>query len=464
MKIAFTAQEYQADGSFQVKDYDFNGSVEQGWTVNCDGQLKLEVGAGYRPLRSQQCGVCSTDLARRFLPFPLPQVLGHEVLALDESGTRQVVEINASHSARGIQTDCAFCNNGLASHCPDRIVLGINALPGGFGPYILAPVNAIIPVPDQISSRAAVLVEPLAAALHALTTIDPQNGDSIAVVGPRKLGMLVLAAARAYRSMRAVDFNIIALARRQEILDVALQIGADEVHLVEGNGKNLPDCLADVVIDTTGTPEGLLLALRLARREIHLKSTHGQAVAGLKHLTQLVVDELAIERFESLDNTSDLKVAWLANKTPPSEFVPGALYKGKATDILAKIESESPGSKLPRVDVAVVDTLEQIDSAIRPQVGREVSLVRPRGTIVLYPNEVFTGSPITKAIMDRGLKLTSSRCGDFRTALSLMAADPGLLEIGNRLITHQFSAEHLTQAFATAASTKCIKAVVEQDL
>ena len=28
--------------------------------------------------------VCSTDLARRFLPFPLPQVTGHELIARDE--------------------------------------------------------------------------------------------------------------------------------------------------------------------------------------------------------------------------------------------------------------------------------------------------------------------------------------------------------------------------------------------
>ena len=38
--------------------------------------------------------------------------------------------------------------------------LGIHDLPGGFGPYLLAPVNAVLPVPEAIGPECAVLVEP----------------------------------------------------------------------------------------------------------------------------------------------------------------------------------------------------------------------------------------------------------------------------------------------------------------
>ncbi|MEZ5366567.1 MAG: hypothetical protein R2748_30570 [Bryobacterales bacterium] len=76
-------------------------------------------------LRSERCGVCSTDLARRFLPFPLPQITGHEVVALDEHGTRYAVEINAPPIARGVETDCPFWCRLMPNHCPDRLVLGI---------------------------------------------------------------------------------------------------------------------------------------------------------------------------------------------------------------------------------------------------------------------------------------------------------------------------------------------------
>src|SRR5207249_2809327 len=104
-----------------------------------EGREHLRLGPGYRLLRVSRCGVCATDLARRQLPFPLPQVTGHEVVAVADDGTPVVVEINASHAARALPPDawCADCRRGLGTHCPDRLVLGIHDLPGGFGPWLL---------------------------------------------------------------------------------------------------------------------------------------------------------------------------------------------------------------------------------------------------------------------------------------------------------------------------------------
>jgi threonine dehydrogenase-like Zn-dependent dehydrogenase len=76
-----------------------------------------------------------------------------------------VVEINAGHDACGVEHDCSFCANGLPTQCPERVTMGICELPGGFAPWILAPAAAIIPIPKAVSTYAAVLTEPLAAAL-----------------------------------------------------------------------------------------------------------------------------------------------------------------------------------------------------------------------------------------------------------------------------------------------------------
>ena len=464
MTIEFAAPEYQADGSFRVTAYAFEGTSDQGWAVKREGRPHLALGPGYRLLRSAACGVCATDLARRFLPFPLPQILGHEVLAVDDDGGRHVVEINASHATRGVDTPCPFCQSCLAIHCPQRLVVGIHDLPGGFGPYLLAPVNAVFPVPDAIPSSSAVLIEPLAAALHAVTKVNPRDGDCIAVLGPRRLGMLVLAALRAYRSTRQLKFKIMALARRRELLDVAAEFGADTGLVVEGGGEGLPDGLADVVIDTTGTPEGFALALRLARREVHLKSTHGRPAAGLQHLTQLVVDEIMIGRFEPQD-IADRTVAWLASDPPPSEVAARRLLCGEAATLLAELEGMPAASGLPRADAVVVDSVEQIDRAIRPRDGQAASLVRPRGTVLVRPNaDAQRASALVEAVVDRGLTLTSSRCGDFKAALALMMGDPELGRVGDRLITHRFPANRIAEAFETAASPACLKAIIEQDI
>ena len=55
-------------------------------------------------------------------------------------------------AARGDLVQDAFCDSGIPTHSPTRLVLGIDRLPGGFGPFILAPQNAIVPY-EKISDR-----------------------------------------------------------------------------------------------------------------------------------------------------------------------------------------------------------------------------------------------------------------------------------------------------------------------
>jgi threonine dehydrogenase-like Zn-dependent dehydrogenase len=453
MHIVFPATEYRADASFQIAMYDWEGSPDRGWNVTREGGPHLELGPGYRPLRVISCGICSTDLARRYLPFPLPQVIGH------------VVEINASHAARGLETDCPFCRAGLTTHCPDRFTLGIDRLPGGFGPHILAPIHAVIPVPAAIPDLSAVVVEPLAAALHAVTTVEPRDGERVAVLGPRRLGLLVVAALAAYRVSRGRTYRILALARRPELIERARTFGADTGLLVGDSGEGLPTDLADVVIDTTGNPEALSLALDLARREVHVKSTHGRPSAGLHHLTELVVDELRIARFDARADFRAQVVAWLASDSPPAGFEARRLLAGEPAAVLTRMEEEAPGpGGLPRADVAVVDDLAGVDRAIRPRHDREVSLVRPQGTILIRPDARHrVASPLLDAVLGRNLVVSSSRCGDFHTALDLMASDPGLVRVGERLVTHRFRVSALAEAFRIAASDACVKAVVDQE-
>lgn len=464
--LAFDALDYGSDQSFAPARYRFDGD-ERGWRVWHDGRQAMQLGAGYRLLASRLCGVCSTDLARHHLPFPLPQVTGHEVLAVDERGRRVVVEINASHAARGVAADCAFCRAGLATHCPERLVLGIHDLPGGFGPWILAPVAACVPVPDAVPDATAVLVEPFAAALHAVRTVAPRAGDRIAVLGPRRLGLLVLAAFAAERRRSGVAFELVALVRDAGLQDRARELGADTAVVVDDLASGLADLAFDVVVDTTGNPDALPTAVRLARREVHLKSTHGRPAAGLRHLTELVVDELSLRPlradepcWQQLRTAAAPRVAWLPASPPPPWLTATAdVRTGPAAALAASFAADRDG--LPRADVAVAANAAEVDAAIRPVAGSEDALVRPRGAILLAPDADSGGSPLLAAIVRRGLVLAGSRCGDFRAAMDLLAADPALRGLGDRLVTHRFAAADLPAAFATARSRACIKALVE---
>lgn len=470
--VTFEALDYTAERTFAPASYRIDGDA-RGFTVWRNGRHWLELGPGYRLLRTRACGVCSTDLARHHLPFPLPQVIGHEVLALDERGERYVVEINASHHARGLADDCPFCRSGLPTHCPERRTLGIHDLPGGFGPWFLAPIDACLPVPTNVPDSAAVLVEPFAAALHAVRRLQPRAGDRLAVLGPRRLGMLVLAALAGVRKERqqgGEDFTVVALVRDPQLAAMARSFGAADVQVVDDRASELPDGAFDAVVDTTGNPRALATAVRLARREVHLKSTHGQPSCGLRQLTGLVVDELTLARFpieanglpSAFANGSQRpRLAWLPDTAPPAWLLARADVLRGTPEALATVLWSTPHG-LPRADLAVAASAAEIDAAIRPVPGREDPLVQPRGTILVCPSTA-PSSPLLDAVTTRSLRLSSSRCGDFHSALALLAANPGLQRIGEQLISHRFAARDLAAAFAMAGSRASVKVVVDHD-
>ncbi len=457
MPVEFDAYEFRQDETLVGRKFALEGDEAAGWKLFRDGSPALAVGPGYRLLRTRLCGVCSTDLARAYLPFPLPQITGHEVVAVDDDGARYAVAINASHWARGLDdAGCAFCLNGLPEHCPNRLVLGIHDLPGGFGPRILAPLRAVYRLPDAVTDDAAVLIEPLAAALNAANRIELKAGDSVAVLGPRKLGLLVIAALDAVRRQRNLDIEIVALARRARLLDLSRELGADRAVDISSGA---PAAAFDVVIDATGSPQGLETAIRAARREVHLKSTNGRPAAGMEHLTELVVDELSILPYRPADLPADAWIGW----TAASETAPARQNLVRAPSAHAlQHEIARLRPELPRVDAAVADSRQGLVALIRPRPDSELSPVLPRGAIYLAGRLAGEHEgPLLQAVSKRGLRLTSSRCGDFAQAIALMLAEPKLLDLPSRMITHRFGADAVPAAFEAARSPECIKAVVE---
>lgn len=475
--ISFKAPEYQSDGSFQEIEYRFEGDEKSGWTIFRNGQKQMELGEGYTAVKSLYCGVCSTDLARRFLPYPLPQIIGHEVVGIKDNKP-VVIEINASPLARHIETKDPFSLHGLHTHSPERITLGIDRLPGGFAPWILAPVDAIVEVPKQVSALAASLTEPFAASLQGVDATPIKNGDSVAVLGPRRLGMLIIAALAGYRKERKLNFKITALIRHENLRALCLKMGANEV---VDTRNPIPDSTYDVVFDTTGKQEGFAEALRMARRSVSLKSTNGQETLGLKHLTDLVVDEMAILPY----NVNQLEYTW-PDEGPRSNVniyvapgVPETIVSemkekdaatgkkrtyhrvdAKETAVKIRAGMQLEGSIVPRFDLAIASSLAEMDQIIRPLEGIEFSILRPRGAIL------FTGSStsaLTDALNQKSMEIRTSRCGDFHRTMKLLSEQPEIAATFEKdMITHKYKLDSIRTAFETAAdSNKSVKVIVE---
>ncbi|EMY71730.1 alcohol dehydrogenase catalytic domain-containing protein [Leptospira vanthielii] len=478
MNLKFRAKDYTSDDSFESAEYEYFGNEKEGWEIKRNGQPYLHLGPGYIPLKTISCGVCSTDIDRRFLPFPLPQIIGHEVLAEglgENQGKQFVVEINDTFEARGDKDIDSFCKEGIPTHSPERRVLGIDRLPGGFGPYILAPIHAAISL-EGVSPKAAVLMEPFAAALQAILASPPKPGDHVAVLGPRRLGSLILAALASYRKTNKANFRITAITRHDHLVSLSKAMGADEVvDLRNTEISNLKDQF-DIVYDTTSTASGFESALQIAKREVHLKTTNGQVMAGIAHLTELVVDELSILPYsesntmfhwqkETRKNQNVFVFSGVSGTIKENLKKQFTVFEGNSSDAESILNSEPFSKRLPRFDLVVVSNPEELSFAIRPNPNHENSLVRPRGAILVDLNNSRNwpdNASLVANFFADGKEIHSSRCGDFHIAISLLRDNPEITHaLETNLISHRFSSEQLELAYATAKDPSSVKVVVD---
>lgn len=177
-------------------------------------------------LRSILGGICGTDLAlilqrqhpatilRSLTSFPV--VLGHENVSQIEAvgagvtgwqvGQRVCVEPALACASRGIHPPCAPCAAGLFSLCehttvgdlPRGTMLGMNRFTSGsWAPRFVAHQCQLHAVPEEVADRVAVLVDPLACALHAVLRRPPGDEERVLVLGGGIIGMGIAACLRA---------------------------------------------------------------------------------------------------------------------------------------------------------------------------------------------------------------------------------------------------------------------------
>jgi L-iditol 2-dehydrogenase len=124
------------------------------------------------------CGLCGSDV-EKLLPEFAGAVLGHEVVAETEDGTRVAL---VHHRACG---ECARCRTGHESTCEEFRVATIR--PGGFAEF--ARVDAWVEVPD-IDDATATMVEPLGCVLRGAERV-PRG--RVLIVGHGFVGRLFAA-------------------------------------------------------------------------------------------------------------------------------------------------------------------------------------------------------------------------------------------------------------------------------
>lgn len=173
----------------------------------------------------------------------LPSPFGHEFCGVDVATGRRVVAPNSAPCGH-----CRACRRGQETLCEDRPFVN-----GAYAEYLLVPERiartSLLPVPDRLPSEVAALVEPLACCLHGVEAGEVREGDTVAIVGPGPIGLLLCAC--------VVDAGAqpLAVGGRPERRELARLFGARV-----GDGRG-----ADVVIEAAGTDGSWRDALELVR-------------------------------------------------------------------------------------------------------------------------------------------------------------------------------------------------------
>ncbi len=258
--------------------------LEQGLSLQID-RPKPSPSPKEAIIKVVQAGICSTDLHLMKGYMDFQGVLGHEFVGVVDHaaenssliGKRVVGEINAACRS------CHTCLKGNPTHCPNRTTLGIMGRDGAFADYLELPTENLYPLPEAISNEQAVFIEPLAAAceIPQLVTIKPK--DRVVVIGDGKLGLLCA------QVLALTGCHITLLGRHSERHTWLTSKGV----AATSEFKEIPRG-ADIVVEATGSPEGLMMATQLvrARGTIVLKSTyHGQVSV---NMTELVINEISV--------------------------------------------------------------------------------------------------------------------------------------------------------------------------
>lgn len=152
-------------------------------------------------LKVSVTGLCRTDLkiirvGHRDLV--LPRIPGEEVIGIvqDMGDNAAGFEVGQRvYAYPGVWCGaCPACGRGAENLCKDMQIMGFHR-DGGFAEYVLAPVQALIPVPEELSDDHAVLAEPLSCCLNALELARIAPGKTLCIWGAGPAGTLLRRAA-----------------------------------------------------------------------------------------------------------------------------------------------------------------------------------------------------------------------------------------------------------------------------
>jgi L-iditol 2-dehydrogenase len=173
-----------------------------------------------------------------------PSPFGHEFCGIDVATGRRVVAANSAPCGR-----CPPCKRNEETLCENLQPF----LNGAYAEYLLVPARIaernLLPVPPRLAPDVAAMVEPLACCLHGVERAGVEAGQTVSVLGPGPIGLMLCATAK------DAGARVVAVGGRPERRELAREFGAEPA---DGRG-------ADVVIEAVGSAEAWRDGVELVR-------------------------------------------------------------------------------------------------------------------------------------------------------------------------------------------------------
>ena len=247
-----------------------------------DDVAEPEPGPGQVLVRVAGVGLCHSDVLfltspPGLLPYDVPFTLGHEIAGWvdgfgdDVSGL--AVGDAVAVACMSPCWECRWCRQGADNYCVNNWRGRGFGVDGGLASHIVVGHREVVPLGDLDPVMAAPLTDAGATSYHAVQRVRPKieaatavDAATAVVIGVGGLGSYAVQWLKIQ-----TDARVMAIDSREERLEAATKLGADEV-LVAGDGlsrrlrESLGDDGATAVLDFVGTDQTINAALRNAAK------------------------------------------------------------------------------------------------------------------------------------------------------------------------------------------------------
>ena len=242
------------------------------------GDIRIEerpvpkAGPGQMVVKIDYCGVCGTDMEAYKYEIVKPViVLGHENVATVYEVGEGVEGFKVGQKVlcgppSYCKEHCTACSQGRPNICEYGFprTNGIGGPDGGYAEYMLIndPAHTmIIPIPDGVDEKDAVLFDVICVSLHALRKSNFKYGDTVAISGTGPIGLAAIQIAKS-----AGARTVVAIGTSDGKKPICEKYGADvyiNAKTCEDLGKAVREAIgnhdgADVTLECAGNQPSLM--------------------------------------------------------------------------------------------------------------------------------------------------------------------------------------------------------------